>query len=932
VRTLGLAVAVLNVSLVPLVAASPRHSTGLLLAVQGMGALTALLFFFGFSTPQALRAHWRHTELLALRVGEAELMAAETEEEVAELVLPRASRVVAARGAILLDRNARIFTTHAIGAEAAAALVPPLPQSSGPTASPVVTASTIAVPLRQGWLVLVLASGAAEVGPDELAILESLGHLAGLAMDRAELFQRDKLARAALAEREVELAEAQRTAQLGSYTWDLATDDITWSQEMNYLLDLGGEDDGAVDFAATLLAQVHPDDKELVRSAWEEAKATETPVPIEYRIVRPGGSERWIHGRVRGVRGPDGVPHRLLGTVQDVTERRTVESALAHQALHDSLTGLPNRGAFMKRLTEVLDRRECTFGVAVFFIDIDRFKWLNDSRGHAAGDELLVEVGRRLRAGMRPGDAVARFGGDEFVVLCENVATEPEAEKLSDRLAALLCRPVEVAGEETAITVSIGIAYLPAGDTASSGEQLVADADAAMYQAKEGGRDRHELFDASTRLAATTRHETVNAMRRGLDRSEFVVHYQPEIDLITGQLVGFEALVRWDRPGAGLLPPGEFISLAEETGLIIPMGAEVLRAACSQAATWQVAKQHRAGAVHPQLTLSVNLAPRQLLHPSLYDVVEEALNTSGLRPEQLCLEITESVLLSDAEASARALARLRSLGVMIAVDDFGTGFSSLTYLKQFPVDVLKIDRSFVEGLGRDRSDRAIVASVVDLAHAFGLTTIAEGVETLEQLDELRTIGCEQGQGYLWSRPLGADAATSWLAQHSVPRWAAGADGQAPATTEPGLGAGGIAGGNQKVLVVDDDRTYRQMLRMILESEPGYRVVAEAEDGREAIALARHHEPDIILLDLAMPGMGGLEALPLLLAVAPTAKVVVLSSLEPAYLMEKAGGQGAAAFCTKVDAPTTILDAIRELGPLATTAPGWDSNPEPNGSI
>ena len=918
-RTLGLAVAVLNVSLVPLVATSPRHSTGLLLAVQGMGALTALLFFFGFSTPRALRARWRRTELLALRVGEAELLAAETEVAVIELVFPRAARLVAARGAVLLDRDGRVLATHAIDAESAAALMPALPLSSGPTASPVVTASTLAVPLRQGWLVLVLASGAGEVGPDELAILESLGHLAGLAMDRAELFQRDQLARTALAEREVELAEAQRTAQLGSYTWDLATDEITWSEEMCHLLDLGSEAEGAVDFTPTFLARVHPDDHELVRSAWEEAKAMEAPMSLEYRILRPGGAERWIHGRIRSVRGPDGAPRRLLGTVQDVTDRRTVESALAHQALHDSLTGLPNRVAFMKRLTEVLDRSQCTFGVAVFFLDIDRFKWLNDSRGHAAGDELLVEVGRRLRAGMRPGDAVARFGGDEFVVLCENVDTEPEAERLSERLAAMLCHPVEVAGEETAITVSIGIAYLPAGGSASSGEQLVADADAAMYQAKEGGRDRHELFDASTRLAATTRHETVNAMRRGLDRSEFVVHYQPEIDLITGQLVGFEALVRWDRPGTGLLAPGEFIGLAEETGLIIPMGAEVLRAACTQAATWHVAKQHRAGAVHRQLTLSVNLAPRQLLHPSLYDVVGGALTTSGLRPEQLCLEITESVLLSDAEASARALARLRSLGVTIAVDDFGTGFSSLTYLKQFPVDVLKIDRSFVEGLGRDSSDRAIVASVVDLAHAFGLTTIAEGVETLEQLDELRTIGCEQGQGYLWSRPLPAEAATSWLAQHTVPRWAAMTDGQPSSTAEPWPGAGLADGsGYRRVLVVDDDRTYRQMLRLIVESEPGYRVVAEAEDGREAIALARHHDPDVILLDLAMPGMGGLEALPLLLAVAPTAKVVVLSSLEPAYLMEKAGGQGAAAFCTKVDAPTTILEAIRQLGPLATT--------------
>ncbi|MEO5680775.1 MAG: EAL domain-containing protein, partial [Acidimicrobiales bacterium] len=902
VRTLGLAVAVLNVSLVPLVATNDRHSTGLLLAVQAMGALTALLFFFGFSAPRALRARWRRTELLALRIGEAELMAAESEAAVASIVLPQAVRLVAARAAALLDRTGALIATHQIDVREAEPLLPRLSTPTGPATDPVVSAGTVAVPLHQGWLVLFSQEGQGGAGPDELAILESLGHLAGLAIDRAELFQRDRLARIALAEREVELAEAQRTAQLGSYTWDLTTSEINWSEEMRHLL--GFDRAADVDADPSFLAHVHPEDRDVVLRAWEAASVATEPVSVEYRIVRPDGAVRWIHGRVRPVLDARGTPRRLVGTVQDVTERRAVESDLAHAALHDSLTGLPNRAAFVKRLDEVMEQRgHRPVGVAVFFLDIDRFKWLNDSRGHAAGDELLVETGRRLRAAMRPGDAVARFGGDEFVVLCEDVATEAEAERLADRLAAVLGEPVDLAGGETAITVSIGIAYLAASEAALTCEALVGDADAAMYQAKEGGRDRHEIFDASTRRSATTRHETVNAMRRGLDRHEFVVHYQPEIDLITGQLVGFEALVRWSRPGHGLLAPQDFIPLAEETGLIVPIGAEVLRTACRQAATWQAAIPDQGNQGPRQLSLSVNLAPRQLLDPSLFDVVEAALVDAGLLPSQLCLEITESVLLSDADASARAMARLRGLGVSIAVDDFGTGFSSLTYLKQFPVDVLKIDRSFVEGLGRSREDRAIVASVVDLAHAFGLTTIAEGVETIEQLAELRTIGCEQGQGYLWSRALPAPEASSWLAHHHPPSApASGPDDQdAPA---------------RRVLIVDDDRTYRQALRLVIEGEPRYRVVAEADDGREAIALARHHEPDLILLDLAMPGMGGLEALPLLLAVAPAATVVVLSSLEPALMMEKAGGQGATAFCTKLDGPTTILDAIRHLGPCA----------------
>jgi CheY-like chemotaxis protein len=305
----------------------------------------------------------------------------------------------------------------------------------------------------------------------------------------------------------------------------------------------------------------------------------------------------------------------------------------------------------------------------------------------------------------------------------------------------------------------------------------------------------------------------------------------------------------------------------------------------------------------------VNLGRRQLLDQNLCRLVEAALVESGLLPHQLHLEITESVLHTDPDASARALAGLRDLGVSVGVDDFGTGSSSLTYLKRFPLNMLKIDRSFVQGLGRDREDRAIVASVIDLAHAFGLTTVAEGVETLEQLDELRGLGCERGQGYLWSRPLEADEAERWLLRHDAAALLALPSALQQAGTGHDARSGGRIARGRRVLVVDDDRSYRQILRIIVESGTDYRVVGEAEDGREAIALATSLAPDVILLDLAMPGMGGLEALPLLLAVVPTAKVVVLSSLEPAYLMEKAGDQGATAFCTKTDAPETLLDVL-----------------------
>jgi diguanylate cyclase (GGDEF)-like protein len=453
----------------------------------------------------------------------------------------------------------------------------------------------------------------------------------------------------------------------------------------------------------------------------------------------------------------------LAGLALDRAElfdrERTSRQAFAYQAGHDALTQLPNRALFLDRLGQVMTRRSRhPSGTAVLFLDLDRFKWLNDSLGHAAGDELLVEVAARLREAMRAEDTVARFGGDEFVVLCDGVADQAEAEAMAGRLAAVLAAPVTVAGEETTVTVSIGIAYAPPTSTGDTPESLVRDADAAMYRAKEQGRNRHAVFDVTTLELALVRHETVNALRRGVQRHELVVHYQPALDLGTGRAVGVEALVRWDHPQRGLLAPGAFIALAEETGLVVPLGTEVLATACRQVMAWQ-----GDGQAPEDLWLSVNLAVRQLLAADLGSVVEEALVDSGLPPDRLCLEITESALLEDTESSTRALNRLKALGVRIGVDDFGTGFSSLTYLKRFPVDVLKIDRSFVAGLCRDHEDRAIVASVIDLAHAFGLTTTAEGVETAEQLDQLRALGCEQGQGYLWSRPLPAGAAGRWLA-------------------------------------------------------------------------------------------------------------------------------------------------------------------------
>jgi len=580
-----------------------------------------------------------------------------------------------------------------------------------------------------------------------------------------------------------------------------------------------------------------------------------------------------------------------LTKAQQTTQQ--AEAALIVQASHDELTQLPNRNSFMEQLEHALSSRgEARLGMAVLFMDIDRFKWLNDSLGHSVGDEVLKAIGTRAMGTMRPGDLLARFGGDEFVALCTDV-TEHEAVDLAQRVAAEVGRTINLGDGGTELSLSIGIAHSPdpkAGDTA---ETLVRDADAAMYRAKEEGRDRIRVFDHKTRAAAVTRHETANALRKGIPLGDLEIHYQPEIDIASGAMAGVEALVRWNHPERGLLQPNEFIAVAEETGLVVPMGTDVLRRACGQMADWR-----RAGGRWADVSLSVNIAARQLLAPNLASVVNEILVDQGLAPDALVLEITESVLLKDSGASARALGRLKDLGVRIAVDDFGTGFSSLTYLKRFPVDILKIDRSFVEGLGTDEQDRAIVASVIDLAHGFGLTTVAEGVETVEQLSELRSLGCELGQGYLWSRAMPAPAATTWL------------DRRSPTATNQAATSG--ASKRWSVLLVEDDRSLRGLLRLIFDAEDDFDVVGETGDGREAVALARHHRPDLVLLDLAMPGMGGLEALPLIRSAAPGSIVAVLSGLDNADLAELSRRKGASAYVMKGLDPTLLCDQLRPL--------------------
>jgi diguanylate cyclase (GGDEF)-like protein/PAS domain S-box-containing protein len=467
---------------------------------------------------------------------------------------------------------------------------------------------------------------------------------------------------------------------------------------------------------------------------------------LEKRLVHAGGHPVWTMTSRSLVRSHGGEPLHMVSQVADITQRKQSDMMLTHMALHDSLTGLPNRTLALDRLSLALARTERhPSSVAVLFLDLDRFKVINDSLGHNVGDELLVAVASRLREAVRPSDTVARIGGDEFVVVCEDIGEIEDAARIAERIAEALSRSFDLSEDEVILSTSIGIALSSTHQDAP--EDLLRDADSAMYRAKERGRNRYEVFDSSMRVEAVERLEMEQALRRALGRSELCLFYQPVLDVDSGSVVGVEALLRWNHPERGLLRPAEFISLAEDTGLILPIGRWALQEACRQAQRWREADPQR-----PPLTIAVNLSARQLAQPDVADMVAEALESTGTDPSQVWLEITESVLTGDTETTIGALRALKALGVRLSVDDFGTGYSSLLYLKRFPVDTLKVDRAFVAGLGTHPEDTAIVAGVVRLAQTLGLTAIAEGVETEEQRAALLALGCDLAQGYLFGHP------------------------------------------------------------------------------------------------------------------------------------------------------------------------------------
>ena len=492
---------------------------------------------------------------------------------------------------------------------------------------------------------------------------------------------------------------------------------------------------------------LHPDDEERVVSNEAQCARSGEKLVQEYRLCSADGRDVWIRDEMTGVFDRQtGEDPLFYGVFLDVSDRKRMETELERLALYDPLTGLPNRALFGDRLRQVLSRRGREAATAVYFLDLDRFKRINDSLGHGAGDAVLREVAERLASVVRPEDTVARFGGDEFTILCESVGGVLEAVAIADRLQRPLRNPLSLGGAELRLSASIGVALVEADDN-GDGQHLIEDADAAMYRAKERGGARTELFDSAMRENAVRAMRIEQELQRALEDGELRLHYQPSVDLATGQVVGAEALVRWEHPKRGLIVPDRFLGVAEETGLIVPLGTWVLGEACRQLAEWQ----GRPETAH--LHLSVNLSARELTHPDAVSTVLSAVRESGIDPRSLTIEVTESTAMADGDTGFRALRDLSGVGIRVAIDDFGTGYSSLEQLRRMPVDIVKVDRSFVSGMAADSTDREIVAAVVGMGRALKLCVVAEGIETPEQADALRELGCDIGQGFLYAKAL-----------------------------------------------------------------------------------------------------------------------------------------------------------------------------------
>jgi diguanylate cyclase (GGDEF)-like protein/PAS domain S-box-containing protein len=594
-------------------------------------------------------------------------------------------------------------------------------------------------------------------------ILTSLADYATVAIENANLYERAqkeihdrKRAEIALRASEKRYELAVQGAKDGLWDWDLNSNRVYYSTRWKAMLgysegEIGNQPD-------EWFNRVHPSDLDKLRlQVTAHVDGAYPDFENEHRILHKDGTYRWVLARGLAVKENEGLVFRMAGSLTDVTLRKTQQEKLIHDALHDALTGLPNRALFQDRLRLAIERckRRVNYSFAVLFLDMDRFKDVNDSLGHLAGDQLLIKIGELIRKGLRATDTIARFGGDEFVVLLDDINDAQAATRVANWIQEELAKSIHVSGQDIAISASIGIVLSTTAYNRPA--DVLRDADIAMYYAKSKGKKRHQVFEPLMRERLMERLSLESELRLALERDELRVYYQPIISLQFNQLIGFEALARWQHPSRGLLFPRDFLPIAEESGLIIPIDRWVLREATRQMREWQTKVPKM-----PKLRISINISSRHITQPDLIDHVRQALSESGLDPRNLKLEISEHTMMDRDKEIDDLFAGLQSLGIQIQIDDFGIGFSSLSYLSNYPINALKIDQNFVRKMAKDESQKKIVKAIIELTHRLGVDVIAEGVETNKQLEQLKQLECEYGQGYLISKPLDKDEVQALL--------------------------------------------------------------------------------------------------------------------------------------------------------------------------
>ncbi len=543
-----------------------------------------------------------------------------------------------------------------------------------------------------------------------------------------------------------QLARTQHVARMGTWEWDIKTNQLHWSDEVYRIFDL--EPENLTDTYKTFLNLVHPDDRKMVKRTIDNDLIENKQCGIEYNILLSGGSERTVYQEGKLIVNEGGEAVRVAGTIQDITERKEAEQKIKFLAYYDRLTELPNRLLFKERLGNAIAnaKRHGRSG-AVIFLDLDNFKHVNETFGHYTGDKLLKSAARRINDCLRDNDTAARLGGDDFGIIIEETNNLQDAALVARRVLDTLKQVVVLDGNEFYINTSIGVSVYPSDG--NNVEMLMKNADAAMSRAKELGKNTYQFYTADMNAKAFERFALETGLRKAVERNELRLHYQPEVDLLSGSVIGVEALVRWAHPDMGLISPMEFIPLAEESGLIVSIGEWVLRTACAQNKAWQMDG-------YTNIRVGVNLSASQFKNQNLLEMIANVLKETGFNADSLELELTESILMEQAEDSINTLNQLNRMGVHLSIDDFGTGYSSFSYLKRFPIDTLKIDRSFVHDVNTDPDDAAIVTAVITMAHSLNLKVVAEGVETKEHLATLTGLGCDIAQGYLISRPMPAD--------------------------------------------------------------------------------------------------------------------------------------------------------------------------------